>query len=112
MYYTYTDNCFVKDMTQPLSFHASWTEMQPQLFHISTAADSEMLLSTAVPMVRALPRRGAAMFTRSTPGCGTFTAPASRGRPLCGKKTEKIQRKSRSEASKRGWATKRARTGK
>jgi hypothetical protein len=59
-----------------LSFHAFWTEMQPQLFHISTAADSGTLLSAAVPMVRALPRGGAAMFTRSTPGCGTLDGPS------------------------------------
>jgi hypothetical protein len=77
IYYTYTDNdCFVKDMTQPLLFHAFWTEMQPQLFHISTAADSGTLLSAAVPIVRALPRGGAAMFTRSTPGCGALEGPS------------------------------------
>jgi hypothetical protein len=56
----------------------------PQLNHISTAADSGTLLSAALPMVRALPRGGAAMFMRSTPGCGTLDCPASRGRPLCG----------------------------
>jgi hypothetical protein len=28
------------------------------------------------PMVRALPRGGAAMFTRSTPGCGTLDGPS------------------------------------
>jgi hypothetical protein len=61
---------------ESLSFHAFWTEMQPQLFHISTAADSGTLLSAAVPMVRALPRGGAAMFTRSTPGCGTLDGPS------------------------------------
>jgi hypothetical protein len=61
---------------ESLSFHAFWTEMQPQPFHISTAADSGMLLSTAVPMVRALPSKGAAMFTRSTPGCGTLDGPS------------------------------------
>ena len=61
---------------ESLSFHAFWTEMQPQLFHISTAADSGTLLSAAVPMVLALPRGGAAMFTRSTPGCGTLDGPS------------------------------------
>jgi hypothetical protein len=40
---------------ESLSFHAFWTEMQPQLFHISTAANSGTLLSAAVPMVLALP---------------------------------------------------------
>ncbi len=50
--------------------------MQPQLFNISTAADSGTPLSAAVPMVRALPRGGAAMFTRSTPGCGTLDGPS------------------------------------
>ncbi len=59
-----------------LSFYAFWTEMQPQLFHISTAADSWTLLSAAVQMVRALPRGGTAMFTRSTPGCGTLDGPS------------------------------------
>jgi hypothetical protein len=61
---------------ESLSFHAFWTEMQPQLFHISTAADSGTLLSAAAPMLRALPRRGAAMFMRSTPGCGILDAPS------------------------------------
>jgi hypothetical protein len=50
--------------------------MQPQLFHISTAADSGTHLSVAVLMVRALPLVGAAMFTRSTPGCGTLDGPS------------------------------------
>ncbi len=50
--------------------------MQPQLFHISTAADSGTLLIAAVPMVLALPRGGAAMFTKSTPGCGTLNSPS------------------------------------
>ncbi len=49
--------------------------MQPQLSHISTAADRRTLLS-AVPMVLALPHEGAAMFTRSTPGCGTLDGPS------------------------------------
>jgi hypothetical protein len=51
-------------------------EMQPQLFHISTAADRRTLLSAAVPMVLALPHGGAAIFTRSTPGCGTLDGPS------------------------------------
>ncbi len=51
-------------------------EMQAQLFHISTAADSGTLFSAAVPMVLALPRGGAAMFTRSTPGCGILDCPS------------------------------------
>ncbi len=59
-----------------LSFHAFCTEIQPQLFHTSTAADRGTLLSAAVPMVRALTRGGAAMFTRSTPGCGTLDDPS------------------------------------
>jgi hypothetical protein len=50
--------------------------MRPQLFHISTAADSGTLLSVAVSMVRALPLEGAAMFKRSTPGCGTLDGPS------------------------------------
>ncbi len=50
--------------------------MQPQLFHISTAAVRGTLLSVAVPMVLALPRGGAAMFTRATPGCGTLDGPS------------------------------------
>ena len=48
-----------------LSFHAFWTEMQLLLFHISTAADRRTLLSTAVPMVLALTRGGAAMHLES-----------------------------------------------
>ena len=59
-----------------LQFLPRKLETQPQLFHISTAADSGTLLSAAVPMVRALPRGGAAMFTRSTPGCGTLDGPS------------------------------------
>jgi hypothetical protein len=59
-------------------------EMQPQLFHISTAADSWTHLSAAVPMVLTLPRGGAAMFTRSTHGCGTLDCPSQRGRLLYG----------------------------
>ncbi len=58
------------------SFHALWTEMQPQLFHISTAADGRTLLSAAVLMVQAQAHGGAAMFTRSTPGCGTLDGPS------------------------------------
>jgi hypothetical protein len=50
--------------------------MKPQLFHISTAAYRGTLLSAAVLMVLALPRGGAAMFTRSTPGCGTLDGPS------------------------------------
>ncbi len=45
-------------------------------FRISTAADSGTFLSAAVPMVLALPRGGAAMFTRSTPGCGILDGPS------------------------------------
>ncbi len=63
-------------MAESLSFHAFWTEMQPQLFHISTAVYSGTLLSAAVLMVQALPRGGAAMFTRSTPGCGILDGPS------------------------------------
>jgi hypothetical protein len=66
----------VEDLLSRVPFHAFWTEMQPQLFHISTAADRRTLLSAAVPMVLALPHGGAAMFTRSTPGCGTLDGPS------------------------------------
>ena len=45
-------------------------------FHISTAANRRTLLSAAVPMVLALPHGGAAMFTRSTPSCGTLDGPS------------------------------------
>jgi hypothetical protein len=76
---------------ESLSFHAFWTEMQSQLFHISTAADSGTLLSAAVQMVRALPRGGAAMLTRSTPGCGTLDGPSlAWAGGLSVAKTEKI----------------------
>jgi hypothetical protein len=46
------------------------------LFHISTAADRRTHLSAAVPMMLAQPHGGAAMFTRSTPGCGTLDGPS------------------------------------
>jgi hypothetical protein len=63
-----------------LSFHAFWTEMQPQLFHTSTAADRSLsegrFLSAAVPIELALTRGGAAMFTRSTPSCGILDGPS------------------------------------
>ena len=68
-----------------------------------------MTRSAAVQMVLAVPRGGAAMFTRSTPGCGTLDGLQPRVGGLSVAKTEKILRKSRSEASKRGWATKKAR---
>ncbi len=71
-----TSEGLTTSLAKSLSFHVFWTVMQPQLFHISTAADSSTLLSAAVPMVRALPRGGAAMFTRSTPGCGTLDGPS------------------------------------
>jgi hypothetical protein len=58
-----------------LSFHAFWTEMQPQLFHTSTAADRRTLLSAAVLMEQALTSGGAAMFTRSTSGSVTLDCP-------------------------------------
>ena len=53
-------------------------DVQPQLFHISTAADRRTLLSMVVQMVLpvALTRGGAAMFMRSTPGCGTLGDPS------------------------------------
>jgi hypothetical protein len=40
-------------LAELLSFHALWTDMQPQLFFISTAADRRTLLSAAVLMVLA-----------------------------------------------------------
>ena len=78
-------------------------------FHISTATDRRTLLSAAVPMVLALPHGGAAIFTRSTTWLWNFGRPQPRVGDLSVAKTEKLRRKSRSEASKRGWATKRAR---
>jgi hypothetical protein len=59
-----------------LSFHAFWKEMEPQLFHIITAEDRRTLLSAAEPMVQALASGGAAMFTKSTPGCGILDSPS------------------------------------
>jgi hypothetical protein len=41
-----------------------------------TAADRRTLLGAAVLMAQALTRGGAAMFTRSTPGCGTLDGPS------------------------------------
>ena len=66
-------NCCDEDIPLNLAF---WKEMQPQLFYTSTAADRGTLLSAAVPMVLALTRGGAAIFTRSTPGCGTLDGPS------------------------------------
>ena len=66
----------VEDLLGRVPLHAFWTEMQPQLFHTSTAADRRTLLSAAVPMVQALTSLGAAMFTRSTPGCGSLDCPS------------------------------------
>ena len=37
---------------------------------------SPVAVTMQFPMVRALPRGGAAMFTRSTPGCGTLDGPS------------------------------------
>ncbi len=57
-------------------------------------------------------RDHAAMFMRSTPGCGTVAGP---GRPqprvggLSVAQTEQIRRKSRSEAARRAWKTRNAR---
>ncbi len=77
-----TSEGLTTSLAESLSFHVFWTEMQPHLFHISTAADSWTLLSEAVQimMVLALPHGlgGAAMFTRSTPDChgGTLNGPS------------------------------------
>jgi hypothetical protein len=60
---------FTEKIKSFVAFHAFWTEMQPQLFHINTSADRKTLLSAAELMVQALPQGGAAMFTRSTPVC-------------------------------------------
>ena len=43
---------------------------------LSVSGDRRRLLSAAVPMVLALTSGGAAMFTRSTPGCGTLDGPS------------------------------------
>jgi hypothetical protein len=77
-----------------------WMEMQPQLFHISTAPVRRKLLSAAVPMVLALTSINTWLwnFGRPQPSVGGLSVA----------KTEKIRGKSRSEAAKRGWATKRA----
>ncbi len=62
---------------QPSPSHSMLSGRKCNLnYHISTAADSGTLLSAAVLMVRALPRGGAAMFTRSTPGYGTLDGPS------------------------------------
>ncbi len=51
--------------------------MQPQLFHISTAAYRGTLLKDAFDCCcAALTRGGAAMFTRSTTGCRTLDGPS------------------------------------
>ncbi len=76
----------VKDAEHPLRHKLfppnAWMKLTD--FHISIAADRRTLLSMAVPMVLALPHGGAAMFTRSTPGCGTLDGHSLVWRPLCG----------------------------
>jgi hypothetical protein len=91
------------------SFHAFWTEMQPQLFHTGTAANRRTLLSAAVLMAQALTRAGAVpsshVYEINT-WLWNFGRPQPRAGGLSVAKTEKILRKSRSEAAKRAWATK------
>ncbi len=52
-----------------LSSHASWTEMQPQLFHIQRDAFECCCADGAGPTTQ----RGS---TRSTPGCGNLDGPS------------------------------------
>ncbi len=78
--------------------------MLPPLFLTSMPIDNRLPLSVGAPMVRALPRGIAAMFTRSTLG-----RPQPRIGGLSVAKTQLIRKASRSEAAKRAWKTKRAR---
>jgi hypothetical protein len=89
-------------------FHAFWTEIHPQLFHISTAADRRTLLSAAVDGAGPTSRRGSHVYEFNT-WLWNFGRPQPRVGGLSVAKTDKLRRKSRSEASKRGWATKRPR---
>jgi hypothetical protein len=67
--------------TEMHSFHTFkfWMEMQPQLFHTSTAADRRTLFECCCAQCAdgAGPnsRRGS-VFTRSTPGCGILDGPS------------------------------------
>ncbi len=92
-------------LAEYLSFDAFWMEMQPQLYHISTATDRGTLLSAAVPMVRALLRGGAAAIYVINTWLWNFGWPQPRVGGLSVAKTERIRRNSRSDAAKRAWAT-------
>ena len=74
----YYDSWQVKDAEHRLRHKLfppnAWMKLTD--FHISTSADRRTLLSAAVPMVLAQPHGGVAMFTRSTPGCGTLDGPS------------------------------------
>jgi hypothetical protein len=87
IYYTCTDNSFcqgydsapgldimlLKQQHFSVSGHAADPARQhPPVEYVYRR--SHPLLQ--FPMVRALPRGGAAMFTRSTPGCGTLDGPS------------------------------------
>ncbi len=99
-HYTYTDNCFIRDMTQPqVSTLCSWSS------NISACLDRQpiwrgsiLLLSTCVSVEYVW--QCGRNFGRPQPRVGCLSESVAR--------TEKILRKSLSEASKRGWATKRA----
>ena len=58
------------------SFRAFLTETQHLLFHTSMLHDRSRPLHSAVLTDQARDLAGAAMFTRSTPGCGTLADPS------------------------------------
>ncbi len=98
------------------SFFPGWAwkvEMQLQLFHISTAADTarqrDAFECCCADGAGPTTRRGSHVYEINT-WLWNFGRPQPRVGSLSVAKTEKIQRKLRSDAAKRAWATKRART--
>ena len=106
--------CFVRDI-QPQDWtlccwSSSFSECQDRL---PIRRGNIHLLSMCTSTVAAIPccnsRRGSHVYEINT-WLWNFGRPQPRVGGLSVAKTEKIRRKSRSEASKRGWATKKART--
>jgi hypothetical protein len=79
------------------SFHVFWTEIQPQLFHISTEGRFECGCADGAGHTS---RRGSHVYEINT-WLWDFGRPQPRVRGLSVAKTDKLRRKSRSEASKR-----------
>jgi hypothetical protein len=60
----------------PCFLHASWMAMPPLPFRTSTQHDRSRPSYLDVPTEQARNHAGAAMFMRSTPGCGTLAGPS------------------------------------